>query len=272
MKLVPYVLLPCPILEVSLAGRGAAKSSGCPSQEAGRTNLVKLFYFSPKLSEGKKKHRHVDHIFWTRAWRVQETPSEALMDPQPVLVHGNHWSLHQPFDLQSTLTRDALSPHREATLNIPSPSPPPLLLSPSFLLWLRVWRHWFWDQLSLLSWFPLLYPYRIPLPKTKKVTKVKSGSLASLPPPLRLQSAGRWCPVPPEGWWLRSSPTPQSAAPEVRQLGAPGLYEPTQGVTEGSLGLPPMASPLYPAVCPVEIKTTATLKLVSPISNEQFMI
>ncbi len=50
MKLVPYALLPCPILEGNLAGRRAAKSSGCSSQEAGRTHRVILFYFSPKLS------------------------------------------------------------------------------------------------------------------------------------------------------------------------------------------------------------------------------
>lgn len=52
---------------------------------------VLFFVFFSELGEGKKK-RHVDHIFWTR-W-AQETPSEALMEPQPVLVHGNHSSLH----------------------------------------------------------------------------------------------------------------------------------------------------------------------------------
>lgn len=48
MKLVPYDRLPCPILEGNLAGREVAKSSGCSSQEAGRTDRVIIFNFSPK--------------------------------------------------------------------------------------------------------------------------------------------------------------------------------------------------------------------------------
>lgn len=40
MKLVPYALVPCPILEGNLAGREAAKSSGCSSREAGRTHRL----------------------------------------------------------------------------------------------------------------------------------------------------------------------------------------------------------------------------------------
>lgn len=72
-------------LEGNLAGRAAAKDSSCPPRKKGGQTMS---CFSPKLSEGKKKHGHVDHIF--RTGRAQETPSEALMEPQPVLVHGNH--------------------------------------------------------------------------------------------------------------------------------------------------------------------------------------
>lgn len=64
-----------------------------------------------------------------------------------------------------------------------SPIPPSL---PSFLLWLRVWRHWFWDLLShFLSFLasPTL-SMQDPISKPKKVTEVKLGGFASpLPPP-----------------------------------------------------------------------------------------
>lgn len=92
--LAPYAVLLCPSLEGNLAGRSAANDFGCSPRRKGGQNVcyvISCFFFFSELGEGKKK-RHVDHIFWTR-W-AQETPSEALMEPQPVLVHGNHSSLH----------------------------------------------------------------------------------------------------------------------------------------------------------------------------------
>lgn len=163
-----------------------------------------------------------------------------------------------------------MSPHREATLNIPSPPPTGLLSLPSCSGWGL--KTLILGPTFLLSWFPLLYPYRIPLPNQKgDQGEIRRLSLAPLLP-LRPLSAGRWYPVPPEGWWCWSSPTPQSAAPEVRQLGAPGLCGPMRGVTVVFPGLPPMACPEEPAVCPVEVQRRGNLELLSLICLEQFLI
>lgn len=77
-----------------------------------------------------------------------------------------------PSDLLSTLTRDALSPHREATLNIPPPPPLHPLLHLSF----PSCSGWGFEDIdsgthfltfSPQSWLPLLYPYRITFPNQK---------------------------------------------------------------------------------------------------------
>lgn len=63
---------------------------------------------------------------------------------------------------------------------VPTSTPPSLT---SFLIWLRVWRLWFWD---LLPPFPgFLYSIRKgSQSQTKKVTEVKLGGFSSpLPPP-----------------------------------------------------------------------------------------
>lgn len=62
-------------------------------------HAVGIIHFFSKVELKEKKHRHVDHIFRNPGCGVQETPSEALMESQTVLVRRLHWSLHQPYDL-----------------------------------------------------------------------------------------------------------------------------------------------------------------------------
>lgn len=181
--------------------------------------------------------------------------------------------LNAPLTLWPSEHSDTRSPHREATLNISSP-PSTEHLSFTPFLSCSGWglKTLILGPTFLLSWFPLLYPYRRPFPNQKRWPRWNQA--ASLAPllPLRPLSADRWCPVPPEGWWCQSSPTPQSAAPEARQLGAPGLCGPTQGVTVEFPGPPPTACPEEPAVCPAGIQRGATLELLSLTSAEQFLI
>lgn len=62
-----------------------------------------------------------------------------------------------------------------------STSTPPSL--PSFLLWLRVWRHWFWDQLFFTFLVSSTLSAQDTFPKPKKWPRWNQAALASLPPP-----------------------------------------------------------------------------------------
>lgn len=131
MKLVPYALfaLSCFLEGFFLAGRKSARSSGCYSQEAGRTRRFKMIHFFSKV-EKEKEAQTCQLQLWNPGCGAQETPSEALMEPQTVLVRGLHWSLHYPYDLYSTLIRDADKSTLKLQLTSPSPSLP--LHHPSF--------------------------------------------------------------------------------------------------------------------------------------------
>lgn len=174
------VMLPCLVLfwKVTWLER-EPRVPVVPPQEAGRTHRVMLYYFSPKLSEGKKKHRHVDPHLLDPGWRVQETPGRST---KGTTASPGPWKpLIAPLTLWPSEHSDTRSPHREATLNTPSP---PLTVHLSFSPFLPAlaegWRHWFWDQLSYFLGF--LYSIHTGYhSKTKKVTKVKSGGLASPP-------------------------------------------------------------------------------------------
>lgn len=80
--------------------------------------------------EKEKEAQTCQPQLWNPGCGAQETPSEALMEPQTVLVRGLHWSLHYPYDLYSTLIRDADKSTLKLQLTSPSPSLP--LHHPSF--------------------------------------------------------------------------------------------------------------------------------------------
>lgn len=167
-----------------------------------------------------------------------------------------------PLTLWPPVLSDMRGPHREATLKTPSP----LTLHPYNLPSGSGWglKTLILGPTFCLSWLSLLYPCWIPFPNRKSWPRWNRVTWLAPFLPLRPLSAGRWCPGPPEGWWCSSSPTPQSVGPEVRQRGAPGPCGPRQGVTAEYPGLPPMACPEEPAVCPVKIQKETTLELLFP--------
>ena len=150
-----------------------------PKKQGGRAVCFQCHNISLQSRvEGKKKHRHVDHIFWTQAGEVQETPGGTTASPGPWKSLDTPLTRRPP---EHSDTRYFKSTQR-SYINIPS-SPTPLF-RPS-LLWLRVWRHWFWGLLPHFPPFPgFLYSILAgSRSQTKKVTKVKSGGFARPPPP-----------------------------------------------------------------------------------------
>lgn len=178
MELVRYAPLPCPILEGNLAGK-RAKSSGCPPPRSREDTPCYVILFFSKVKWRKKEAQTCRPHLLDPGWRVQETPGRST---NGTTASPGPWKpLIAPLTLWPSEHSDTRSPHREATLNTPSP---PLTVHLSFSPFLPAlaegWRHWFWDQLSYFLGF--LYSIHTGYhSKTKKVTKVKSGGLASPP-------------------------------------------------------------------------------------------
>lgn len=93
--------------------------------------LFCVFFFLSELSEGKKEHstRGPHRLNHMGSGTSQQS---LLMEPQPVLVHGNHSSL------PLTLWPSEHSDMRDATLKTPPALTPHPYFLPSFRLWLRV--------------------------------------------------------------------------------------------------------------------------------------
>lgn len=136
--------------------------------------------------EGKRSTDMSTTALKPRLWRSRN--SQWSINGTTVLVRGLHWSLHYPYDLYSTLIRDADKSTLKLQLTSPSPSLPlhhpsfssffpalaeglkTLILGPTF-------------SLPLFLGFPTL-SMQDPIPKPKKVIEVKLGGFASpLPPP-----------------------------------------------------------------------------------------
>lgn len=123
--------LPCPVfwkvffwLEENQPGVPAVTP-----KKQGERAVSKMIHFFSKV-EKEKEAQTCQPQLWNPGCGAQETPSEALMEPQTVLVRGLHWSLHYPYDLYSTLIRDADKSTLKLQLTSPSPSLP--LHHPSF--------------------------------------------------------------------------------------------------------------------------------------------
>lgn len=136
-----WLLMPsCFVLvwKVTWPRKAAAKrfSVILPERKGGQTvryviSWFFFFFFLSELSEGKKEHstrgpHRLNHMGSGTSQR------SLLMEPQPVLVHGNHSSL------PLTLWPSEHSDMRDATLKTPPALTPHPYFLPSFRLWLRV--------------------------------------------------------------------------------------------------------------------------------------
>lgn len=250
VALAPYAVSLCPGLEGNLAGRAAAKDFDCSPRTEGRTECVLcyfMFFFLSELSEGEKKRK----TCWAHRLNQLDSGNSQWSLNGTTTSPGPWKPLVAPLTLWPSEHSDMRRPHREATLKTPLA----LTLHPSFPLWLRV-EDFDLGPTAFLGFF-LLYPYWISFPNQKSWPRWNQVTRLAPFLPLRPLSAGRWYPAPPEGWWCSPSPTHG-----VRRRGAPGPCGPMRGVTAEYPGLPPMACPKDPAVCPVKIQQKGTLELL----------
>lgn len=156
-----------PFLEGELAGREAAKSYGWSSREAGRTHqsIVITFFSKVELKEKRSTDMLTTSseprlkVSGNSQWSINGTttspgPWKPLVAP-PSLCPSEHSAVRYSKSTQRSYIKHPMTPF--LPLSLPS------------------WSDWGFEDIDSgtyvlafsLSWFPLLYPYRIPFPNQK---------------------------------------------------------------------------------------------------------
>lgn len=200
MKLVPYGLLPCPILEGNLAGRSQAFRLFLPRSREDTPCYIILFFSKVELKEKRSTDMSTTSseprlkVSGNSQWSVNGT--KASPGPwKPLIAPLTLWpSEHSDTRCFKSTQRSYIkTSHHHHNLHS------------SILLSLPSCSGWGFEDIdSGTNFLTFLASSTLsiqdPIPKPKRWPRW--NQVASLAPflPLRLLSAGQWCPAPQEGW------------------------------------------------------------------------